>query len=187
MIESEFYRPERIVFKVSEDELVPESLGKFEKEKDLAVFLKEGTAINEAVVAVRFMDEYEKEQIRYNCMDLLENKLPSLRKDVDLANETFLKAKKELKEAEERVSATLSQLNKMIDKVKHGFKDMDLDSKFTYRFPLNGKYYFFTWIDKIFRLCKIKDIPEYEKEDLFNAMSVNKEFFEKVTKEEKKK
>jgi len=142
------------------------------------------------------MDHFEKTEIRKEYSELLEAKLPFLEKELQKASAKLAEIKKEYNEAVEYVNATTNEAKALAVEVKRGVKDISLDDQFSWRVPFEGRYYFFTFIDNQIKLCKISDIPEHEKADLWNAMSNNEAFFtgktetenegEKATKEIKK-
>jgi hypothetical protein len=176
----ENYRPSVIEFDVAHDgSNVPESFGEFPTAEDAARFLgKDFTAINQAITVARHMDFKEKMEIRKEYSEILENKLPIYEKELSAATSEFNDAKRKLSDATEMVNATVSEAKSMAKEVKRGLVDMRLDDLFTSRIPYRGRYYFFTYIDKQLKLCAIKDIPEHEKSDIWNAMAANDEFID---------
>jgi hypothetical protein len=172
------YRPSNIEFEVANISTVPDNLGKFENAKEATDFMHLNvTAINQKIYVNRFMDNFEKNEIRKDCMDLLENKLPLLEKELQKATYTFTQAKKELAEATEACNATTNEAKALAIEVKRGTKVINLDDQFTWRVPFENRYYYYTFIDLQVKLCKISDIPEHEKTELWNAMSQNDKFF----------
>jgi hypothetical protein len=125
------------------------------------------------------MDQKEKKEMRESYQKLLEDIVPVYEKRWSEAEIAFASAKKALKDAEENYGAEISKTKELAQQVKRGLQEMDLDEKFTFRVPYNGRYYFYTWIDSELRLCLIRPIPEYEKQDLYNTMSTNEEFIDK--------
>lgn len=124
------------------------------------------------------MDQREKQDIRKEYTEILENKLPVYEREMSIAAAEFSDAKKKLADATEMVSATISEAKSLAKEVKRGLVDMRLDDLFTSRIPYKGRYYFFTYIDRQLKLCAIRDIPESEKGEIWNSMAKNDEFIE---------
>ena len=186
-MKNEDYRPKNITFDVAMDETVmPEALGEFKKHEDVLKFLGNAklTTINQAMTASRHMDATEKKEIRENYIDVLENVLPRLEKDHSVKTQAFNEAKKAEKDAHEMVNASISEAKILARDAKRGLKPITLDDVYTFRLPYKGRYYFYTWIDGVLKLCKISDIPEHEKTEIWNAMAANEEFIEKTFPDE---
>lgn len=79
------YRPANIEFNV-DGATMPENLGRIFKDATEATqFISENIAgINSKVRASRYMDNYEKRQIREDYQQLLEQKLPMLEKELEI-------------------------------------------------------------------------------------------------------
>jgi len=176
----ENYRPANIEFDVAHDGTnIPESFGEFETAEEAAKFLgKNFTSINQALTVARHMDQREKQDIRKEYTEILENKLPVYEREMSIAAAEFSDAKKKLSDATEMVSATISEAKSLAKEVKRGLVDIRLDDLFTSRIPYKGRYYFFTYIDKQLELCAIRDIPEHEKGEIWNSMAKNDEFID---------
>lgn len=180
---NENYRPAYIEFNVAEDgTTMPQSLGFFETEAEFNKFLGDNViAINSPLTVNRHMDFKEKTEIRNEYNDVLENKLPVYEKELSIAKSKFEEAKKKLAEATEMVSATMTEAKLLAYEVKRGLKELKLDDKYTVRIAYKSRYYYYTWIDKELRLCLIREIPEHEKTEIWNAMSKNEDFFDNGT------
>jgi hypothetical protein len=180
LMRDENYRPANIEFDVAHDGTnIPLTFGEFTTADEAAKFLANNlTAINQAITVARHMDTREKTEIRREYNDLLENILPSKEKELSEATTVFNEAKRKLSDATEMVNATLSEAKALAKEVKRGLIDMKLDDLFTTRIPYRGRYYFFTYIDKQLKLCAIKDIPDYEKTEIWNVMAANEEFID---------
>lgn len=179
-MKDEFYRPAVIEFEISTDGTnVPESFGQFEEWEDAVKFLRTNlTSINQPLTVNRFLDQKEKITLRSEYQGILENILPEYEKALSNAENELTAAKKKQKDAEEAYKVTVNNAKQLAYKVKRGLQEMNLDDKFTSRIAYKGRYYFFTYIDKELKLCKIKDIPEYEKQEIWNAMAGNEEFID---------
>lgn len=187
-MKNEDYRPADICFDVASDgSPMPERFGDFEKHEDVLKFLGDAklTTINQAITASRHMDFVEKRDLREQYNDILENTLPRLEKEYTVRLSEFNEAKRKLSDANEMVSATITEVKILSMEVKRGVKDIRLDDLYTFRMPYKGRYYFYTWIDKQLKLCKITDIPEHEKTEIWNAMAYNDEFIDNHFAQEK--
>lgn len=187
---TEDYRPANIEFNVSRDGTsVPESLGEFETLEDAGKFIHSNlTALNRGVTVSRHMDAFEKKTCREEYSDVLENLVPVYEKQLSAAELAPENAKASLKQAKEAYDFVIGRAKNLAAEAKRGLKDMILDEKETYRIPYKGRYYFFTYIDGQIRLVMIREVPETEKSDIWNAMATNEEFIDKeyAPKEEKK-
>ena len=177
-LRNENYRPVNVEFDVATSGNVPERLGFYET-GDLAIAFmhKHLLCINQKLSVYRFIDNHEKAEIRRSYNDLLENKVPMLERELQKAKSEFEEAKKNLSNAIEAVNATVTETKALAMEVKRGIKDMNLDDKYTWRVPVHGMYYFFTYMDKVIKLCKTQVIPDYEKMDVFNDCTKNELFF----------
>ena len=175
---NENYRPSNVEFDVANSSIVPDQLGRYETADEACSFMhKHLLAINQKITVCRFMDNYEKTNIRKEYNDLFENKIPMLEKELQKAKSVLDAAKKDFADAIERVSATTNEGKALAMDVKRGIKDICLDDQFTWRVPFNGTYYFFTYMDNVIKLCKTQIIPESEKMDIFSASVKNEDFF----------
>lgn len=177
------YRPEIIEFNVSTDDtIMPLSLGEFPEHDEVEKFIADNkiVTINQAITVNRHMDTVEKNNIRQRYNDLLENILPRLEALHSEATTVLREAKEDEKNASERVSATLTEAKILAKDVKRGLKEMRLDDLFTHRIPFKGRYYYYTYIDKRMKLCRITDIPDHEKNEVWNVMTANDEALTKV-------
>lgn len=174
----ENYRPAVIEFDVAHDgSNIPETLGGFENAEDAAKFLgKNFTSINQALTVSRHMDQREKVDIRKEYNELLENKLPIYEKELSQVTQEFNEAKRKVANSTEMVNATITEAKSLASEVKRGLVEIKLDDLYTSRVPYRGRYYFFTYMDKQLKLCAIRDIPEHEKGEIWNAMAQNEEF-----------
>jgi hypothetical protein len=179
------YRPAVIEFDVANNGLVPDNLGYFENMQKACDYMGlHLTAINQKITVFRFMDNFEKSETRKEYNDLLENKIPILEKELMKAHAAYTQAKKDLEDAKESVSATINETKALAMEVKRGVKDITLDDLYTWKVPFNGQFYFYTFIDGAIKLVKISDIPESEKNEIFNSMSKNHEFFEALAEKD---
>ena len=178
-MEKQDYRPTDVQFDV-DGGTMPNNISKeFTESKEAVEFMaKYVTSINTKAKVSRLMDSYEKKMIREDYQELLEQKLPMLERELGKAASVLADAKKAYNDAMELVSATTNEAKALALEVKRGIKEMELDDMFTWRIPVGDRYFIYTFIDNQIKLCKVLDIPFNEKNELFNAMHKNAEFFE---------
>ncbi len=174
------YRPQVIEFDFAHDNsIVPGNLGTFENAEDAAKYLSGSFVVfNQPITVNRVMDFVEKSEIRKEYNELLENKLPIYERDLSTATSEYNDAKKKKDNCTELVNFTITEARSLATEVKRGVVEVHLDELFTYRMPYRGRYYYYTYIDKSLKLCAIKDIPEQEKNDIWNAMASNDRFID---------
>lgn len=179
------YRPARIEFDVANTiELIPDTLGKFESLQKAQDFVGENlTGVNQKLTTNRFIDQFEKTEIRKEYNELLENKIPILEKELMKAKSAFDDAKKTLDEAKEYVSATINEAKALAFDVKRGVREITVDDIATWRIALDGVYYFYTYIDGEIRLCKNSIIPDFEKMEIYNSTVKNEAYFKSLISE----
>jgi hypothetical protein len=182
---NENYRPAKIEFNVVEDgSNIPPTFGNFATTEEAGKFMAGNmTCINKQMRVARWMDELEKNNLRRDYSELLENLLPVFEKELSQAENALSEAKKKQKSAEDAYTSAVDRAKNMAAEVKRGLKPIDLEAKHTFQVPYKGRYYYFTWIDKQMNLCHVADIPEYEKSDLFNQMAGNEQFIDGITAE----
>lgn len=187
---TENYLPDYIEFNVAKDgSNIPGSLGEFATAEEAWKFMGTHlTALNRGVTVSRFMDATEKKATRDECTDVMENQVPVYEKQLVAAELALESAKSVLKAAKEAYDFVLSRAKTLAAEAKRGLKDIILDERDTFRVPYKGRYYFFTYVDKQLKLALIREIPESEKGDIWNAMGANEEFIDKEfgTNEDKK-
>jgi hypothetical protein len=181
-MKDENYRPAAIEFDVAHDgSLAPETLGTFPTAEDAAKYIgKNLVVVNQALTVSRHMDNKEKNDLRREYSDILENILPVHAKDLSRAENQLAEAKKMQKAAEELYNGTVTSAKQLAAEVKRGLVDIRLDELFTYRVTYKGRYYYYTYMDKQLKLCQIRDIPEFEKSELWNSMAQNEEFIDSL-------
>ena len=181
------YRPVNIEFNVAHDgSIMPESLGHFETADEALKFIGANLiTVNQGLTVARHMDSFEKTELRKSYSEMLENVVPIYQKKLIEAERILTEAKANLKNAQEAYDTYLSETMEMARKVKRGIEEIALDELFTFRIAAGDRYYFYTFIDKEIKLCLIRDIPEYEKTEIWNQMAGNEEFISKYTKNKK--
>jgi len=180
-MKDENYRPAYIEFNVAQDgSSMPENLGTYENEQQISEFFATSglITVNHALTVSRHMDMKEKIELRTEYNDVLENQLPIEEKDLSKALHEMEDAKRNVKNCQESVNAAMTKVKSLAVEVKHGVKEMKLDDIYTHRIAYRGRYYFYTWIDKMLRLCAFYDIPESEKGEIWNQMAPNERFID---------
>lgn len=174
------YRPAYIEFDFAHDNSnMPESFGEFENAEQAAKFIGANlVSINQGKTVARHMDNFEKNEIRKEYNDILENITPTREKELSKATLEFNEAKRNLDIAKENVNAAINRVKALAIEVKRGTKEIKLDELFTSRVAYRGRYYFYTFIDGSLRLCDIRDIPESEKSEIWNQMAGNEQFID---------
>lgn len=125
-------------------------------------------------VAIRLMDEYEKECIRDEYQILLESKKPRLSGELEA---TIAECKSRIKEAKAKLSAVLTEIDDLVSQVRKGTRKVDLKFGDTFRIPVGEHYLYYTWVNDKFKLAAVRIIPNWDKNDVFNSSKKNTEFF----------
>lgn len=177
------YTPDYVEFKLPEEVSIPTILGEFITDEEAREFVaKSFVATQSKVEAIRFMDDFEINTIREEYQQTLEDVLPELESKANEKHFAAEQAKTESKNAENMVKMANTKIRDLAKEAKAGITEMNLDNKNTWRIPLEGKYYYFTFLNNQLKLAKVKDIPDYEKQDLLNSMNDNKSAFAKLLK-----
>ena len=180
MIEKNGYRPQIVEFEVNDSSFLPEILGEFETIEDVDKFIAENelSAINEKLTVFRKMDSFEKKEIRKNYQNLLENLKPAYVKALELAEYELGKAKDGVRIVKENLNSNNNTIDALAIEVKTGLKEINLDAISTLGIAYNGKKYYYTYIDGVLKKCKVQDLTEKEKSDIYNVMGKNSVYFE---------
>jgi len=179
-MEKQDYRPSHIEFDVATDGTnVPETLGSFESADECLLFMQKNFfATNTGLTVNRFMDNFEKSELRKKYNDILENMLPKFEQEMRDAIDKFNHAKTEKENAIGMVDAYINEAKATAIEVKRGLVDIKLDELFTWKLPYKNRFYFFTFIDNQVRLVRISDMTDHEKTELFSQGNVNEEIFD---------
>lgn len=110
-------------------------------------------------LVTRYLDNFEKSNIREEYCMLEENEVPSRKQELEEALE---KAKKMKKDAEEAYASVLMEVAKYAAEVRLGMVDMRLRSKDTICLALAGHYLIYNWDSNKskFMLAKAYEIPD---------------------------
>ena len=110
-------------------------------------------------LVTRYLDDFEKGNIREEYCMLEENEVPVRKQELEEALE---KAKKMKKDAEDAYASVLMEVAKYAAEVRLGTADMRLKSKNTICFALAGHYLVYNWDTNKskFVLAKAYEIPD---------------------------
>lgn len=110
-------------------------------------------------LVTRYLDDYEKRNIREEYCTLEENVVPTRKLELEEALE---KAKKMKKDAEEAYASVLMEVAKYAAEVRLGTVDMRLKGRNTICFALAGYYLVYNWETnkEKFVLAKAYEIPD---------------------------
>jgi hypothetical protein len=182
----ESYRPKFIEFQVAKnDEQVKDVLGSFPTSEDAVMFIaKNFVSINQKTTVSRFLDNFEKSEIRKEYNAILEDKLPTVEKELQRAEAAFEAAKKQLASAKEYLNATINEAKSLAFVVKRGTTEIEIDDMFTWKLAVRGMFYFYTYIDGEIRLARVSEISQTEKMDLFSSMDKNESYFQSLNENE---
>lgn len=128
-------------------------------------------------VATRFLDEYEKEMIRDEYQILLESKKPRLAAELDAI---IAEAKTKIKEAKAKYQAVNTEIDDLVSQVRIGTAKMNLKFGETFRIPVGENYLYYSWINEKFKLCHVRQIPQWERSDVFNSSTKNSDVFKEL-------
>ena len=141
--------------------------GELETKRDIMRFIgRTFTAtFPETEYVTRVMDDFEKQTIRGEYCQLVENLLPERKRQLEEALE---EAKRMKKEAEERYASALQEVATMAAQVKLGTVEQKLKGSDTFTIALAGYYLTYTWNEErqVFVLAK-----GYEVDDMTDVFS----------------
>lgn len=176
------YTPGFIEFGVKTNE-VPQTLGEFKNLEEATQFINQNfVAIPQKLETTRLMDDYEREAIREEYRKELEEKIPVYKKELQIKTLELEEAKTAEKNAKEILSATWNKIDILAKEVNDGVTEINLDAASTFKIAHKGNYYFYTFVNSEITLAKIMQIPEFERDEIFNSSERNKESFEELKK-----
>lgn len=176
----EDYRPEVIEF-TADSKQVPTMLGEFESNDEARLFMAENfLAIQSKITVTRKIDDTEKQLLREQYVDELEENLPVYRNAYHDSVVHLEDAKKREKDSKEMVNASLNKIQQLADEVNDGRTDMELDSASTWEVVYANKKFYYTYMDGAIKLAKVEDVPSYEADDLISTSEKNSEYFAKL-------
>ena len=171
------YEPEELQFVLPEAvrEQFPLELHfeKAESEKDILKAVNEhfNALFPENEMALRYMDDVEKSDLRGKYCKLVEQELPE-------AENALLNAKEEAKriktDAEERLNSLSKQIKDYAAKVQEGTEEKQLPATKTFRIALNGYFLYYSILNRKVVLAKSEKIPSYDKSSLWAQEDKNR-------------
>lgn len=171
------YEPEELKFVLPEAvrEQFPLELHfeKAESEKDILKAVNEhfNALFPENEMALRYMDDVEKSDLRGKYCKLVEQELPE-------AENALLNAKEEAKriktDAEERLNSLSKQIKDYAAKVQEGTDEKKLPATKTFRIALNGYFLYYSILNRKVVLAKSEKIPSYDKSSLWAQEDKNR-------------
>lgn len=171
------YEPEELKFVLPEAvrEQFPMELQfeNAESEKDILKAVNEhfNALFPENEMALRYMDDVEKSDLRGKYCKLVEQELPE-------AENALLNAKEEAKriktDAEERLNSLSKQIKDYAAKVQEGTDEKKLPATKTFRIALNGYFLYYSILNGKVVLAKSEKIPSYDKSSLWAQEDKNR-------------
>lgn len=144
-----------------------------ESEKDILKAVNEhfNALFPENEMALRYMDDVEKSDLRGKYCKLVEQELPE-------AENALLNAKEEAKriktDAEERLNSLSKQIKDYAAKVQEGTDEKKLPATKTFRIALNGYFLYYSILNGKVVLAKSEKIPSYDKSSLWAQEDKNR-------------
>lgn len=144
-----------------------------ESEKDILKAVNEhfNALFHENEMALRYMDDVEKSDLRGKYCKLVEQELPE-------AENALLNAKEEAKriktDAEERLNSLNKQIKDYAAKVQEGTEEKHLPATKTFRIALNGYFLYYSILNGKVVLAKSEKIPSYDKSSLWAQEDKNR-------------
>lgn len=180
------YIPEDVEFVLNQEpsEEIPGELGKFKGIKEVQQFFNDNNFItlNPKLDVIRLMDAAEINDLRSEYIEELEERLPGLEINAINATADHAAAKKFMEEQKEIVSASKTKVQMLVDEVNAGTKEMNLEQSKTFEVAYKNQYLYYTLVNGKLILCKIKDIPEFERSEIFNSTEANFDALTKLSK-----
>ena len=178
------YRPDQVNFVLTDEtkEKFAEVLTLFEGADDVEKVIEKVNEYFNAefptnVVARRYMDEFEKMNIREEYNQIVENEQPDAERELDAA---IAEAKRIKKDAEDALLAVNKRIKELAARVKEGQEDIKLSNKNTFRIALAGHYLTFTWIDDEVKLATSEKIPNWDKDKIWAQEDRNRKGMEEL-------
>lgn len=178
------YCPDEIDFVLSDEvkEKYAEVLELFEDATDIEEVI---TKVNEYFnaefptneVAERFIDEFEKMNIREEYNKIVEEELPVAEKE---QLDAIDRAKRIKKEADDALLSVRNRIKELAARVTDGKEDYKLSSKNTFRIALNGTYLTYSWVDGKVKLTKAERVPDWDKNKIWAQEDRNRKGMEEL-------
>jgi hypothetical protein len=179
------YLPSIVEFVLDQglSESIPGTLGDFKTIKEAQQFFNENHFIvmNPLIEVTRLMDAVEINDLRSEYISELEDSLPELKRNASKAAQELEAAKRVFKEQNERVSAAETKVQMLIDEINAGTKEMSPEQSKTFEIAHKNTYLYYTLVNGQLQLCKVKDIPELERSEIFNSTEANFDALKKLS------
>lgn len=180
MIELKDYVPNEIKFQLSAAITFPEVIFENcacmdEVKKELSEHFV--TVQEKDVIAERIMDDYEISAIRADYGAIAEEQMPELEERFEALKAEFYASKKEF---EAKISSLHVRFKDLVNLARKGVRDYPLETADTFRIPVAGYYLYYSWVNQCFRLASVQEIPEHERDDLFNSGETNRQAFKEL-------
>lgn len=169
----EDYRPERIDFVVTENEITKKITHPFTDIKQVREYIKQFVATSAKIEVDRYMDNHEIDQTRNEYIVELEINQPKLEKSLSEKTEALEEAKAQYNAVKEQMAGSNQKIRDLVHTVNSGVKPINLDMATTWRIPIEGMYYYVTYIDGMLKVANVSEIPDSEKQDLLNSQNEN--------------
>lgn len=169
----EDYRPKRIDFVVTENEITKKITHPFTDIKQVREYIKQFVATSAKIEVDRYMDNHEIDQTRNEYIVELEINQPKLEKSLSEKTEALEEAKAQYNAVKEQMAGSNQKIRDLVHTVNSGVKPINLDMATTWRIPIEGMYYYVTYIDGMLKVANVSEIPDSEKQDLLNSQNEN--------------
>lgn len=126
--------------------------------------------INTKRKVLRLLDEFEKKSIRANYAELMEN--DRIEAEQKLA-EARAMAKAMIEDASDRLKAVETRIDDYVGQVNRGTKEVELVEENSCRMTVANHHLYYSWINGVFTLTAVEEVPEWEMRDLFSQQDRN--------------
>ena len=178
------YRPDEIDFVLSDEvkERFGEVLHLFDGADDVEKVIDKVNEYFNAEfptneVAQRFIDEYDKQNIREEYNQIVEEELPVAEAE---QLDAIDRAKRIKKEADDNLLSVRNRIKELAARVTDGKEDIKLSSKNTFRIALAGHYLTFSWVDGRVVLAKASKVPDWDKDKIWAQEDRNRKGMEEL-------
>lgn len=174
----ENYLPEEIEVIISDEvkEMFPATILKGKSLEDIFSVLGSNLVCSFPTNAkvTRFMDAHEKQELRDEYCLITENELPQAERDLVDAIE---QAKRIKKDAEEELDAVRRRIANLASEVKEGTRELELPSKGTIQFSLNGYKLTYAFVNGQLQLMRGEKLTPQDRQELWSAEGRNRDAF----------
>lgn len=128
-------------------------------------------------VARRYIDEFEKENIREEYNKIVEDELPVAETE---QLDAIDRAKRIKKEADDNLLSVRNRIKELAARVTDGKEDFKLSSKNTFKIAIFGHYLYYSWVDGRVKLVKAEKIPAWDKNKIWSQEDRNRKGMEEL-------